>query len=195
MSAPDVYREVSRDKIFYEDGGGVTVSGGEPLAHACFVKELFELCKEGGISTCLETSGFADKMNLEMLLPLTDHILFDIKLLDSEKHWAYTGQPNGRILENAKVAAQSGVDIVFRIPLIPKVNDDGGNIAETAKFIKGIVAKPQVQLMPYHRMGDSKYTALNITNVMREVDTMPPESVEAVRRRFEDSGVECSISR
>jgi pyruvate formate lyase activating enzyme len=196
MSAEEVFDAVRRDKMFYEPGGGgVTVSGGEPLLQAPFVEELFTLCKNDGIRTCIETAGFAPSGNLLTLLPLTDCLLFDLKHMDPDIHRKYTGQPNGPILENARLAAESGADILFRMPLIPGVNDDPENIARTAEFIKSLPGTQGLQLMPYHRMGDGKYKALDLPNAMRELAVMTPAELEAVRQAFAAHGVECTLSQ
>ena len=196
MSVEEVFDAVRRDKIFYGDDGGVTVSGGEPLLRAAFVRELFELCKADGIGTCVETAGFVASEKLLEVLPLTDHLLFDLKVMDSGKHLYYTRQTNEVILNNARLAAERGADILFRIPLIPTVNDDEANIAATAEFIKSVMPqRPRVQLMPYHRMGDSKYKALNIPYGTASLEVMKPERLEAVRQSFIDKGVDCTISR
>jgi pyruvate formate lyase activating enzyme len=196
MRVEDVFDAVRRDKMFYDaSGGGVTVSGGEPLLQAGFVKALFELCRAENINTCVETSGFVTAGNLLEVLPLTDFLLFDLKHMDLEKHRHYTGQWNDLILSNARLAAEQGADILFRIPLIPGVNDDDDNIVATAAFIKELPGQQRAQLMPFHRLGDSKYRALNMENTMRATEVMTPEQVEAVRRRFEDCGVTCSVSK
>lgn len=195
MTIDEVFDAVRRDKMFYSDGGGVTVSGGEPLLHAPFVRELFERCKADGIGTCVETAGCVDQEQLLEVLPVTDHLLFDLKLLDREKHRQYTRQTNDVILANARLASERGADILFRIPLIPTVNDGEDNITATADFVKSVQSKPRVQLMPYHRLGDSKYKALDLPNDMVPLEVMKPEALEAIRHAFEEKGINCTISR
>jgi pyruvate formate lyase activating enzyme len=196
MSVKEVFEAVRRDKMFYDtSGGGVTVSGGEPLLQAEFVKELFELLKGEGIGTCVETCGFVNPVNLQMVLPLADHLLFDLKLMDSDLHRKYTGQPNELILKNAALAAESDVNILFRVPLIPTINDSEENIRKTAEFVKALRSGAEIQLMPYHRLGDSKYQALNMPNTLRNLQVMEPERLEAVRRLYLEHGVKCSVSR
>ena len=194
MSAAETFEDVRRDKLFYGDDGGVTASGGEPLLHAAFVAELFTLCKNDGISTCIETSGFVKPDNMHMILPLIDHMLFDIKHMQNDAHIEYTAQSNEIILANARMAARHGVDILFRMPLIPGVNDGAGNIRDTAEFVKEITSDPKVQLMPYHRLGAGKYKALNIRNAFSDVETMPRDRIDGVKDMFSELGVECSIS-
>jgi pyruvate formate lyase activating enzyme len=120
MNADEVFDAVNRDKIFYQaSGGGVTGSGGEPLLQPEFIGDLFEKCRRAGIHACLETSGYAPESALRQVLPHTDYILYDLKHMNSEKHRRYTGQPNRLILSNAKIVATSGVETLFRMPLIP----------------------------------------------------------------------------
>ena len=195
MSVAEVFDAVRRDKMFYGADGGVTASGGEPLLRAAFVRELFESCKADGIGTCIETSGFAAAENLLEVLPVADHLLFDLKVMDPGKHLYYAKQTNEVILSNARLAAERGADILFRIPLIPTVNDDEANIAATAEFVRCVMPAPNVQLMPYHRMGDSKYKALNIPYGTASLETMKSEIIEAVRQSYLDKGVACTISR
>lgn len=196
MSVEEVFDAVRRDKIFYDSsGGGVTVSGGEPLLRAPFVKELFELCHGNGINTCIETSGFVKRENLELVLPVTDYLLFDLKHLNSELHKQYTGQPNELILSNAKLASESGANVLYRMPLIPTINDTPANIRETAEFLKSLSPAGEIQLMPYHRLGDSKYKALNRIRPLQELEIMKDDSVNEVKQAFIDLGVKCTISK
>ena len=196
-TAEEVFDKVRRDKIFYDSsGGGVTVSGGEPLTHADFVAELFTLCRGEGVNTCVETCGCVPRSAFEKILPLTDTFYFDLKLMDSGLHREYTGQGNGQILSNARFLAGSGANILFRQPLIPGVNDDEENIRATSDFIRSL-GRPelQLQLIAYHRMGASKYAALDLPYAMEELKPMDPAQVEAVRKAYEDCGVGCTVSR
>jgi pyruvate formate lyase activating enzyme len=110
MSADEIYDTVSRDKMFYDaSGGGVTVSGGEALLQPQLVADLFSKCRQTGTHTCIETSGFAAGSALRQVLPFTDYILYDLKMMNPDKHRQYTGQPNNLILDNARVVAESGI--------------------------------------------------------------------------------------
>jgi pyruvate formate lyase activating enzyme len=195
MSVTEVFDAVRRDKLFYDTGGGgVTVSGGEPLLQAGFVRALFERCKAGGIGTCVETSGCVPSENLLEVLPLTDHLLFDLKHMDADIHRKYTGRSNGLILKNAALASEKGADILFRIPLIPGVNDGDGSVGATARFVLGLPGRSRVQLMPFHKLGDGKYKALGLVNTMRGTPVMTPEELEAIRMKYESLGLDCSVS-
>ncbi len=196
MTVLEVFEEVQRDEIFYESSGGVTVSGGEPLQQASFVQALFELCREAGIHTALETCGFASRKALEQVLQLTDYVIFDLKHLDSQTHQIYTGKPNTRILENAKIVARSGLPVLFRAPLIPGVNDSLENIRETACFIKKLQGdEAAFELLPYHRLGKAKSEALHRSYLLEELRPSEPDYVESIRQSYEDMGINCTISK
>jgi pyruvate formate lyase activating enzyme len=197
MSVDEVFDAVSRDSIFYQaSGGGVTVSGGEPLLQHQFVRDLFDKCHQAGIHTCLETCGHVPESAFRQVLPYTDYVLYDIKHLNTSKHLQFTGKPNSRILKNAKLVAGSGVKVLFRMPLIPGINDDSQNIRETTDFLKGLgdIAS-NIELMPYHRLGKGKYASLDKPYLLSELMPSEPHHVESVKKKYEDLGIRCSISR
>jgi pyruvate formate lyase activating enzyme len=197
MTADEVFDAVKRDKMFYEaSGGGVTVSGGEALLQPKFVGDLFDKCHRDGIQTCIETSGCASESALRKVLPDTDYVLYDLKHMNSEKHRQYTGQPNGLILSNAEIVAASGVETLFRMPLIPGINDDAQNIKETAAFLNGLGNNAlRIELMPYHRLGKGKYEALDRQYTLSGLLSPEPEHVEAIKKAFEDNDIICTVSR
>jgi pyruvate formate lyase activating enzyme len=197
MTLAEVWDAVRRDRMFYESsGGGVTVSGGEPLLWSGFVRGLFELCHEERINTCVETCGYADPKTLLEVLPVTDYFLFDLKHMDPYAHKEHTGKSNDPILRNAALLLEHGSDVIFRQPLIPGVNDTAWNIEATARFLKGLGEKAlRLQLMPYHGMGESKSRALNRMYGMEGVAAMDAEHLEAVRKAYIQRGIECTISR
>ena len=197
MTAEEVFDKVRRDKMFYDtSGGGVTVSGGEPLTHADFVAELFTLCRGEGINTCVETCGCVPGSAFEKVLSLTDTFYFDLKLMDSGLHREYTGQGNENILANARFLAEKGASLLFRQPLIPGVNSPEENVRATAEFIRSLGREDlALQLIPYHRMGTSKYAALDIPYTLEDMKPMTPAEVEAVRALYESCGVPCTVSK
>jgi len=197
MTVSEVWDAVRRDKMFYDSsGGGVTVSGGEPLLWAKFVRELFELSRRESVGTCMETCGWADPEALLEVLPVTDHFLFDLKHMDPDIHRKYAGQSNSRILRNAALVLEQGADVVFRQPLIPGINDSVANIDATAGFLAGLGANAmRLEIMPYHRMGQGKYKALNMPCSMEERGVADEAQVEAVKKAYIDRGIKCTISR
>jgi pyruvate formate lyase activating enzyme len=197
MSAEEIFDAVKRDKMFYQaSGGGVTVSGGEALLQPQLVCDIFEKCRQAGIHTCIETSGYAAESALRQVIPYTDYILHDLKIMNSDKHWQHTGKPNGLILGNAKIAATSGIETLFRMPLIPGVNDDLQNIKETANFLHELGnSSLRIELMPYHRLGKGKYESLDKPYHLPDVFSPEPEYIESIKKAFEASEITCLISR
>jgi pyruvate formate lyase activating enzyme len=198
MTAEEVFEAVRRDKLFYDgSGGGMTASGGEPLRQPGFLAAIFGLCRTADIHTCLETSGCANPRAWAQVLPVTDYVLFDLKHMDSRLHREHTGQPNERILDNARRVAASGVPVLFRMPLVPGVNDAPENIWATADFVKSLEGAhvQGIELMPYHRMGLGKYETLDKQYPLREHEPPEPAEVESVRQKFEEFGLKCTVSR
>jgi pyruvate formate lyase activating enzyme len=197
MTVAEVWDAVRRDKIFYDSsGGGVTVSGGEPLLYASFVRELFEQCRAEGMNTCVETCGFVNPQAFQEVLPVTDHFLFDLKLMDTDGHKKYTGAPNDTILKNAALVSDRCADVIFRLPLIPGINDSSLNTDATAAFLRGLNnGNVRLEIMPYHRLGQSKYAALHMPYDMAEIGPMQDEQAEAIKKAYMDRGIHCTISR
>ena len=196
MSSEEVFMKVKRDKMFYDSsGGGVTVSGGEPLIYPEFIYELFSNCRDSGINTCIETCGFVPAGSIRRVLPVTDWIYFDIKHMDLVRHKDYTGYTNELILENAKLAAKESAHFLFRFPLVPGINDSDENIRDTAEFMKQIGPNGMdIQIMPYHRAGQTKYDALNLAYETAGIEIMKDAGIEAVKQKFTNYGVNCTIS-
>lgn len=157
QSVEDVLKVVARDKDYYEEsGGGVTVSGGEPMMHPEFVKELFERLHGEGIHTCLDTTGHCDTNVLLDVLESTDLVLFDLKHMDSAKHEEVVGVPTDLIHKNLRTIVDSGTDVIIRIPYIPGFNDDDENMKATAEFVKEVSPNSHVDILPYHELGANK---------------------------------------
>jgi pyruvate formate lyase activating enzyme len=160
-SDESIYAEIMRDALYYRNsGGGVTASGGEPLLQPRFLKELFSLCQRMGIHTTLDTAGHVHPSTLSSVLEYVDLVLYDLKCMDTETHYRYTGVPNELILENAKRVVTSGTPVIFRIPLIEGVNDSLENIKRTCDFATHLNIL-RLDLLPYHKFGLKKYTSLD----------------------------------
>lgn len=157
MSADAVIADVMRDKIFYENsGGGVTLSGGEPMLQFEFACELLEKAKERGLHTCIETCGYAKGEQYEKIAGLVDIFLFDYKETDEKRHLSYTGASNRLILENLRLIDSLGASIILRCPIIPSLNDRDDHfrgIADTANSLTGI---KEINVEPYHPLGSGK---------------------------------------
>jgi len=157
MNVTEVLDEAQKDDAFFKtSGGGITLSGGEPMFQPAFAKEILIEAKKRGLSTCMETSGYASRQSYESLLEYVDLFLFDIKETDRENHIKCTGVDNTPILENLKLLSDSGKSIVLRCPIIPDINDreeHAKNIAELSKNHSGVI---RVEIEPYHPLGVTK---------------------------------------
>lgn len=158
----DVMREVVRDTVFYdESGGGVTFSGGEPLAQPEFLLALLRACRAQGIHTCIDTSGYAPRRALLDVAAETDLFLYDLKLMDPAGHALYTGGELNLVLDNLRALSAVHSCINIRIPVIPGINDGDDNIRAAGAFIAGLEANVRdVTLLPYHATGLAKYARL-----------------------------------
>jgi pyruvate formate lyase activating enzyme len=195
MTAGEVFRQVEKDAEFYrQSGGGVTVSGGEPLAQPDFVAALFKLCQQHGIHTCIETSGCASVSALEKVLAHTDLVLFDIKLTGSVAHRQWTGQPNEAIIHNLRIVVEKGVPVIIRVPLIPGVNDSKEEIRHIARTAGGLLPKPaRIDLLPYHKYGMGKYQQLDRAYELEDLNTQSDEYVRELRHMCNSLGFHCEI--
>ncbi|MBQ7090738.1 MAG: glycyl-radical enzyme activating protein [Clostridia bacterium] len=156
----EVFDEIIKDKAYYENsGGGVTFSGGECMLQIDFLYELLKKCKESGIHTAVDTAGHVPFERFEKILPYTDLFLYDIKLLDSEKHNRFTGVGNELILENLKKLFDTHATIWIRIPVIPGVHDEE-ELQKIHDFVNHCGKPERIEHLPYHAMGEHKYAAL-----------------------------------
>ena len=180
----EVMEEVLRDRIFYENsGGGVTVSGGEPLAQLEFTRALLEEARDEGVHTALDTSGYAPWRVLEEVLKFTDLILYDLKQMNSGVHRALTGVPNELIIENLRRLNGHGIPLWIRIPLIPGRNDGDANFHAMGELLSGLANVERVEILGYHRLAESKYERAGMEYTLRGLEP-PTEDEIASRRRI-----------
>ena len=161
MSVEQVVSEVVKDTLFYEEsGGGVTLSGGEPLMQAEFTRDIAVRCHELDIHTSLDTSGYAPEKELMKVAGTIDLFLYDIKVVDDAIHLAHTGVSNRGILRNLRMLDEMRKRIWIRFPLVPGVNDDEQSLSDLIDLIGSLRAVEAVQVLPYHRAGEGKYRRL-----------------------------------
>ncbi|MDQ7094484.1 glycyl-radical enzyme activating protein [Desulfosporosinus sp. PR] len=183
LSVTETVREISKDEIFFfYSGGGVTISGGEPLNQAGFVAEVLRQCRELGIHTALETSFYAPFESIQSILPWLDVLYVDIKHMTEEAHRHWVGVSNSLILDNLRKAdsSEDSPDIILRLPLIPGVNDSDENLAAVAEFCQSLRRLQEIELLPYHRLGLETYKSLQKDYPLQ--DLVPPQR-ERVRER------------
>jgi len=176
MSVSEVLDKVQKDQIFFdESGGGITLSGGEPLMQASFAEELLAACRSRRIRTVVDTCGYADTRVVRRVAGNVDLFLYDLKVMDNEKHRRFTGVGNQLILENLRVLAECRSNVLVRIPVIPGVNDDAQNLEALAEFLLPLQFR-DVELLPYHRIGKHKYDRLQMRREMLDVN--PPDAAD-----------------
>ena len=194
VSVDDIMPEILADIPYYRrSGGGVTLSGGEVLCQAEFARELLAECKNAGLHTAIESAASSTYDKIEMLLPHLDLYLMDIKHMDSAKHKEYTGVSNERILENARLIAKSGVELIIRTPVIPTFNDSEKEIKAIADFARGLGTVEEYHLLPYHRLGTDKYAGLGRVYTLPEIEPPAKEKMNHLLSVAETSGLKCQI--
>ncbi len=193
MSPTQLMEIIKKDMVFYrKSSGGVTFSGGEPLIQPDFLKTVIEECQILGIHTAIETCGFFRWESVEDTVRLADFFLFDIKHMDAKKHKEITGVSNKTILENAKKIAQLEIPMVIRIPVIPSLNDSQENITATAKFVGDhLPSVLGIELLPYHRLGLSKYDALGLDYKLHHIKPPDDDTIVMLRDFITAEGVPC----
>lgn len=184
VTAGEVFEQVAADEVFYRgSGGGVTISGGEPLFQPEFTISLLKLCREAGIHTALDTSGYARWETMKRVLAHVDLVLYDLKHMDPDAHRRYTAVSNELILENAKkIGRELSIPILARLPLVPGYNDSAENVAATARFVVSALGlSTVVHLLPYHRLGEAKYDRLERPG--EAIKLTPPDEAQVSKLR------------
>ena len=187
---------VEKDRQYYwRTGGGLTLSGGESLCQPEFATALLQAAQESGISTAMESMGCAKWETIEKLLPYLDQYLLDIKHMNPRKHKEFTGRSNELMIENAMKIAKSGMtELSIRVPVIPGFNDTEEEIRQIAAYTATLPNVKRMHLLPYHRLGQDKYTGLNREYLMGDVKPPTNEHMQKLLKVAEmTSGIECQI--
>jgi pyruvate formate lyase activating enzyme len=190
LTVGELVAEIERDLIFFEEsGGGVTLSGGEPLAQPRFVSALLGACRERGIPTVLDTCGYAPSGVFLTVALAADLVLFDLKLMDPVKHKRYTGVSNRRILGNLEELVARGRPVTVRIPVMPRINDADDEIRQFARYLAELRVS-RVELLPYHHIGAGKYKRLGLTYRLPGA----PQPTAADLARFRDALTQAGLN-
>ncbi len=194
MSVKEVLDEVCKDAVHYRrSSGGLTLSGGEPLAQPVFVEALLRAAKSRGLHTAMETTGIASPEVLERIIPLLDVVLLDIKTFYSDQHEKYTGLANKVVLTNALTIAKLAKKVSVRVPLIPDFNADEQSIKAIATFATHMDNVTRLHLLPYHNFGQNKYTLLGKEYYCDGFKTPSSDDVNKYKNIVESLGIECVI--
>jgi len=185
VTAEEIVRRVERDEIFFRhSGGGVTFSGGEPMAQEGFLRALTERFYRRGVSMWLETCGYFDFDDVKDILEKMEHVLYDIKCMDSQLHQRLTGVDNTLILENCKRLHRLGIPLTVRIPAIMYVNFTEDNLRATALFMRENLPGAEIELLPYHNFGHEKYAALGMQENLHEFSAPGKRELSAAYELF-----------
>lgn len=194
VTVGEVLQNVQKDMFFYRrSGGGLTLSGGEAMLQPEFAIDLLKACHRNGINTCIETTGIASWEVIEKFLEHLDYVLMDIKHMDNNKHKEFTLQPNIKILDHATKIAAAGANLTIRTPVIPGFNDTIEEIQDIAQFTAALPGKPHLHLLPYHRLGEDKYSGLNRDYYFKGIPPMDMNKMNILLDTAKKCGVECQI--
>lgn len=193
MTVQQVIQELKKDATTYRrSGGGVTLSGGEPLMQSAFAAELLKACKGQGWNTAIETTGYGTPEAIETVIPYVDTVLLDIKHIDPEQHKKYTGGTNEVILKNAVRISQIS-NTVVRVPVIPGFNFSVEAIRKIAEYTKTLMGVRTIHLLPYHTFGENKYDLLGKEYLLKDIKPLHPEDLAACKQAVESYGFQCVI--
>lgn len=190
VEARDVMETVLRDRAFYGESGGMTLSGGECLQQPDFAAELLRLAKDAGLRTAVDTSGCVPWANIERTLECTDLYLYDVKAMDSAVHRRWTGAGNELIQQNLRRLSGTGREIWLRVPVIPGVNDSDAEMNRIASLAASLPGVTCVTLMPYHTLGKSKYPTLGLVCPYETDKTVPRQKLDEWNEMFRRLGLE-----
>ena len=186
----EIMKKVSQDLPYYRRShGGLTLSGGEALCQEEFVSALLQEAKAQGIDTAVETTACLPWPMIERQLPYLDHVLMDVKHMNSEKHERFTTMRNELILDNARRIAAVHGDLIIRVPTIPGFNDTEEEIREIARFAATLPGVREIHLLPYHRLGYDKYVGLDRPYEMGDVPPPDKAKMEKLRQVAEAEGL------
>ena len=194
-SSVELMKEILKDSIFFEEsGGGVTFSGGEPLIQVNALAELLEQCKKHGLHTCIDTCGYAQWSSFEQVLPLSDLFLFDLKMIDPDRHQQYCGVKNDLIIQNLERLLQHNANVELRIPIIPGIN----NVRSALELYKAYIGKRlhksvKIHLLPYHALGHNKYEKLGLDNRMKKVDRSQGIEIDEIKNALASVGFQVEV--
>jgi len=195
-TAEDVVEEVIKDISFYRrSGGGITLSGVNPVIKIDFSSEILKLCKENNIHTAIETSGYTKWSNFLKITKFTDFIYVDIKHMDSVKHKLYTGVDNNIILANIEKISKLGKPFIIRVPVVTGYNDSNYNILETSRFAKNLDNLVGIELLPYHKLGEYKYKYLGMNYLLENVSIPSSRKMKYLVNLIKSQGMKCIINK
>jgi len=195
MSSEEVIQLVKRDKEYYdESGGGMTLSGGDPFFQPNFILDLIDKAQNNGISTYIETCGYTTEEIFIKTIHRVEGVLYDIKLINNDKHFEYTGKSNELILRNFKTLVESGEKAIVRIPLISTITDTNENLNDICMFLKETGYEGKVELMPYNTFGIIKYQRVGMEYKLKNLKKQTEYDLERIVDIFKRHGLKVIVN-
>ena len=183
MTTEEVMKEIKKDVPFYhQSGGGVTFSGGEPLLQHAFLLTLLQACQQEGIHTTVDTTGCTSAPVLKSIVEYVDLFLYDLKIVNDEKHRILTGVSNQLILGNLQLLAELKKNVIVRMPLLPGLNDDEEDVRSLGDFVCSLTTISEINILPYHRSGVEKYQRIGSEYKMESLAIPDQEMLQSVAR-------------
>jgi len=189
VTPEELANEVARDKVFFGEDGGVTASGGEAALQAEFLGRFFDLCRAKNIHTALDTSGAVPGDTFDEMLHHVDLVLYDLKLLDEDRHREIIGAPLSTIIANLKRISASGIPFWVRFPIVTGYTDDDDNVRAIAELLHDMKGLQRIDLLPFHQLGHSKYIALGMPYTLAEMKAPSNERIEEIRETLKRGGL------
>jgi pyruvate formate lyase activating enzyme len=194
VTVDEVIRQIEKDTAFYDQsGGGVTLSGGEPLMQPDFLMELLEACSDLDLHRTVDTTGYADAELLLQVAQKTDLFLYDLKIMDVTKHRDFTGVSNQLILDNLKMLSENKARIQVRIPIIPGINTNADNIHHTADFVATLPGVEHISVLPFHNSARGKYRRLGMECMSADMQSPSNEHLNRIAGWLQQSGLQVKI--
>jgi pyruvate formate lyase activating enzyme len=186
MTVAEVLEEVKKYKSYYKfSGGGITISGGEPMDQPDFLHELLLACRENGIHTTLDTSGCATPDITNKILPLVDLLMLDFKTYNPKQYTKITGQPLDRVLSTLEIAESLNTPTSIRYVLVPNLTDDHDDLSKMAAYLKQHKCIQKITVLPFHKEGEYKWKDLNLNYELHDTKPPSPQLVKQVQKLFE----------
>lgn len=194
IGVEELLAEIEKDRLFYEEsGGGITLSGGEPLLQPDFTRQILRECKRRGIHSALDTCGYVEWPILDQCRAFVDLFLYDLKILDERKHREYTGVSNQVILDNLIKLSKNGHTITIRLPLIPGITDDQENIQAICRFVRALPHAHPIDILPYHDIAAGKYERLLRFNPLQNISALSTDKLDQIVNAMQQYDIKVAI--
>lgn len=194
VTVQEILDKVEKDRLFYdESGGGVTLSGGEPSVQHKFLLELLDELNSRDIHTAVDTSGYVPYENLERISKKADLLLYDIKVMDEDKHKLFTGESNAVILENLRKLSADGKEIIIRMPVLKGLNDNEENIQHLAEFLLSCKNIKRINLLPYHKGAEGKLKRLMKKSSLLDFQAPTEKRLDEIKKKLSTHGFKVKI--